>query len=1209
MNNYYLRNNSLNRISSYNPNNIVRPANNFYNKNNINSRQLYNNNFYQNFSNEIEAGKNYPKDNMKNTNRFNGQYNINKNIYNFNQNNYLYNNIGLGDPNIRKEDEKNDFKINDNTKINAGQLYSKKSNSYANDINERNAEYHKRLNRGISHQVKKNNYLEGNDYRENNNPNNKFQKQNSRSPDYISYNKLENNSDQNKFISKKDVEIIKNNQKLEEYKSRHKRAQSYENNNNYNQNRQNRKEFNNQKDKINIYLNNDVENNIYSKKNYGHNYIHKNNNNQNNEIKNNNKRHNDKNENLFRVNNNLKQNMNRNQIVNNNISSFGEGKAEKEQFKINLLKNGIKQPVKIQNNIIPNKNEINNYDNSKNAHDILKKYISQDKNIDNLLDKNKVNSSKNNHMISQAYKKEKETNIMPNYKNNVNIPKRGFSEPKKNFKDNNILLNDYNGNKRQEENDTRKVLYYMNNDNDNNKARINRFKNDNRNENKVSSTNQRANAPNKNDNHANIKNDIHNEYQKYLNNENNNYYISTKVVLEKNNGQFNNNQYIYNNNNDETKKVVQHYLNEQKNNHNNQSFNNNINIIRANSDNNFNSNKRIMNNANNNKNGIINNMNNNNLNNNNMNNNNINNNNINNNNMNQNIQRQNNFNFSNQNNFDNQRNRFLSPQQNNKNINNNQINNVNNNINNNMNHNRGVSQGNMRWNINNGFNNNFNMNQNFNNNQNILGQNQIQNIRQFQPFNNMGIQQFRNNNFFPNNSPVLNNNFGQFGQFNRNPQNFNMNNNINKFFPIKNNNNEFFQNNNNFNNIGMNMNSNLNMMLKPNNIFNQNMGNNFINQFQNMNINRGNIGEIQKGNNPQKKRRAKSSPHIIIRITLPHANGLQNIGATCYMNATLQCLAHIKKFTYYLLENKDNIQKNRYKNKLSNAFIEVLENIWQKNYITYYAPNNFKNLISQMNPLFAGVQANDSKDLVLFILETMHNELNAAKKGKENNLGIIDQYDYEKSLQSFTKYFQENFKSIVSDIFYGMYNSIMKCHNCKVTTHNIQCFNILIMPLEEVRKFKYRSQNYVTIRECFEYYQKTDYMVGENQIYCNNCKRMSTSENNTTLIVGPKVLIINLNRGKGLQFDIKLLFDEQINISDFIYYKETNVNYKLIGVVTHFGPSGESGHFIAFCKSFSDPYNNWYKYNDAIVSLSSFKEAQNTGVPYILFYAAEEFRN
>ena len=299
---------------------------------------------------------------------------------------------------------------------------------------------------------------------------------------------------------------------------------------------------------------------------------------------------------------------------------------------------------------------------------------------------------------------------------------------------------------------------------------------------------------------------------------------------------------------------------------------------------------------------------------------------------------------------------------------------------------------------------------------------------------------------------------------------------------------------------------------------------------------------------------------------------------------------------------KDIIKKYSYKNKLTNSFLEVLENLWQNNNLKDFAPHKFKQLISNMNPLFAGVQANDSKDLVLFLLETMHDELNKVKNKKQNN-ETVDQYSFENSFKSFTRYFQQNFQSVISDNFYGMYDSIMKCLNCNIVTHNIQCYNILIIPLEEVRKFKNRTQKLVTIRECFEYYQKPEYMTGQNQIYCNRCKQMANSVNSSFLIVGPKLLVINLNRGKGLQFNIKLDFDEYINISDFIYFKSTPTKYKLIGVVTHFGPSGMSGHFIAFCNSFMD--NKWYRYNDSLVTPSSFQDAKNTGVPYILFYQAQ----
>jgi ubiquitin C-terminal hydrolase len=159
----------------------------------------------------------------------------------------------------------------------------------------------------------------------------------------------------------------------------------------------------------------------------------------------------------------------------------------------------------------------------------------------------------------------------------------------------------------------------------------------------------------------------------------------------------------------------------------------------------------------------------------------------------------------------------------------------------------------------------------------------------------------------------------------------------------------------------------------------------------------------------------------------------------------------------------------------------------------------------------------------------------------------------------------------------------------------------LIFPLEEVRKFKKRYHNTVDIIECFEYYEKDDYMFGENQIHCNNCGGMSNSINKSKIIIGPNVLVINLNRGKGLQFDVKLTFGENLNIRDYIYYKESPYYYELIGIVTHFGQSNMGGHFISFCKSFVD--KNWYKYNDAIVTISSFQEAR---LAFPIFYFIQE---
>jgi ubiquitin C-terminal hydrolase len=143
----------------------------------------------------------------------------------------------------------------------------------------------------------------------------------------------------------------------------------------------------------------------------------------------------------------------------------------------------------------------------------------------------------------------------------------------------------------------------------------------------------------------------------------------------------------------------------------------------------------------------------------------------------------------------------------------------------------------------------------------------------------------------------------------------------------------------------------------------------------------------------------------------------------------------------------------------------------------------------------------------------------------------------------------------------------------------------------------------VSITDCFDYDRKENRMSGENSFFCNVCGGLNEAIMKTNLITGPEVLIIILNRGKGIEFDVKINFFENLDLSNYIEKKETGCSYQLIGVITHLGESSMSGHFIAYCR---DPINkkSWYKYNDAIVSdVSDFKkEVIDFAMPYLLFY-------
>ena len=60
--------------------------------------------------------------------------------------------------------------------------------------------------------------------------------------------------------------------------------------------------------------------------------------------------------------------------------------------------------------------------------------------------------------------------------------------------------------------------------------------------------------------------------------------------------------------------------------------------------------------------------------------------------------------------------------------------------------------------------------------------------------------------------------------------------------------------------------------------------------------------------------------------------------------------------------------------------------------------------------------------------------------------------------------------------------------------------------------------------------------------------------------------------------------------------------FRLIGVVTHLGENGTSGHFISYCRSPID--DKWYNCNDDLCHpVTDFqKKVINYAMPYILFY-------
>ena len=341
--------------------------------------------------------------------------------------------------------------------------------------------------------------------------------------------------------------------------------------------------------------------------------------------------------------------------------------------------------------------------------------------------------------------------------------------------------------------------------------------------------------------------------------------------------------------------------------------------------------------------------------------------------------------------------------------------------------------------------------------------------------------------------------------------------------------------------------------------------------------------------------------------------GLENVGLTCYMNSALQCLLHIPELNNYFLNiynnqkdilkiiNKDAETKGLLSERYYDLIIDIQKNN-VKNYLDAKAitPICFHNTISLLNPQFKEFDANDSKDLLLFLFQSMHEELNYYGGNKLPSIPTCNQGIAQEALNFFWKVNNTLNLSIFSYLFYGIFETETECLFCNYKFYNFQYFQIITFPLYN----HINNCQVYNIYRGFKDFIKKEKMSGNNQCYCQKCKQLRDCEVGSLIYLTPPYLIINLDYGKDKRYNpIGFDFGEILDLTGFTEEICTERDYKLVAVSTHIGTSGVSGHYIAYCKNPFQPENDssWYKFNDSCVSKVEFNEVKQNS-PYFLIF-------
>lgn len=316
-------------------------------------------------------------------------------------------------------------------------------------------------------------------------------------------------------------------------------------------------------------------------------------------------------------------------------------------------------------------------------------------------------------------------------------------------------------------------------------------------------------------------------------------------------------------------------------------------------------------------------------------------------------------------------------------------------------------------------------------------------------------------------------------------------------------------------------------------------------------------------------------------------SGMFNMGNTCYLNSTLQAVFHVPALYNYLKnENHQRHCKGSPNNFSSGCMIcTVAQTLRDTEQSPVIRPSRIYEKLKLICKHLMHGRQEDAHEFLRYLIEALQKSFLVSAQAA-------------KSLDNPSKE-----TTPFNQIFGGYMRQDVECLQCKHVSITFQHFMDLMLDIRPVSN----------IDEALQHHFRTERIGGAgddgNMYKCEKCKVKVQARKRCFIARPPVVLCIQLKRFSllGGKISKPVQLKRRINLEKYVKSQATNgfshqpqpeLQYRLVSMITHVGPSPNCGHYTAIGEAVQ---NQFFQFDDSSVRPINTAQALNTA-SYVVFY-------